>query len=99
MNKPTIFHNLSFAILFVCIFLFGACTPKSAEVSSTPPNIIFIMADDLGFGDLSSYGSVRIQTPHLDQMAKEGVRFTQFYAGSAVCTPTRVSVLTGRSPL
>ena len=84
---------------FLCILFMGGCTPKNATPATTSPNIIFIMADDLGFGDLSSYGSTRIQTPHLDQLAQEGMRFTQFYAGSAVCTPTRVSVLTGRSPL
>lgn len=63
------------------------------------PNIILILADDLGFGDLSCYGSKRIKTPYIDQMAKEGIQFTQFYSGSAVCTPTRVSILTGRYPL
>ena len=64
-----------------------------------PPNIILLLADDLGYGDLSSYGSNRIKTPNLDAMASQGMRFTQFYAGSAVCTPTRVSVLTGNYPL
>ena len=62
------------------------------------PNIIFIMADDLGYGDLSGFGSLKIQTPELDKMAAEGLKFTQFYAGSAVCTPTRVSCLTGNYP-
>lgn len=63
------------------------------------PNIILILADDLGYGDLSCYGSVRQETPNLDKMADEGIRFSQFYAGSAVCTPTRVSILTGKYPL
>ncbi len=49
------------------------------------PNIIFILADDLGYGDLGCYGQKVIQTPHLDRMAAEGMRFTQFYAGSTVC--------------
>ena len=84
---------------FLFILLLGGCTPNNSKSLAIPPNIIFVMADDLGFGDLSSYGSTRIQTPHIDELAKEGMRFTQFYAGSAVCTPTRVSVLTGRSPL
>jgi len=66
---------------------------------SQQPNIILILADDLGYGDVSSYGSNKIHTPNIDQMATEGMRFTQFYAGSAVCTPTRVSVMTGRYPL
>jgi len=59
------------------------------------PNILFILADDLGYGDLGCYGQRRIQTPNLDRMAQEGLRFTQHYAGSAVCAPSRCSLLTG----
>ncbi|MFM1942236.1 MAG: Arylsulfatase [Verrucomicrobiota bacterium] len=61
----------------------------------TKPNIIFILADDLGYGDLGSYGQARIQTPHLDRMADEGMRFEQFYAGSTVCAPSRSVLMTG----
>jgi len=73
------------------------------EVSATgrivvrqQPNIIIILADDLGYGDLGSYGQKIIQTPHLDQMAKEGMRFTNFYSGSTVCAPSRASMMTGQ---
>jgi arylsulfatase A-like enzyme len=59
------------------------------------PNVVFILADDLGYGDLGCYGQRRIQTPHLDRMAKEGLRFTQFYAGSTVCAPSRCTLMTG----
>jgi arylsulfatase A-like enzyme len=59
------------------------------------PNVIFIMADDLGYGDLGSYGQEQIQTPHLDRMAREGTRFTSFYAGSTVCAPSRYALFTG----
>ena len=59
------------------------------------PNIIFILADDLGYGDLGCYGQKLIQTPHLDRMAAEGMRFTQFYAGSTVCAPSRSVLMTG----
>lgn len=62
------------------------------------PNIILMMADDLGWGDTGYNGNKIIKTPHLDEMAKEGVRMDRFYAASAVCSPTRASVLTGRSP-
>ena len=62
------------------------------------PNLIFMMADDLGYGDLTCYGSKAIETPHLDGLARSGMKFTQFYAASGVCTPTRVSCLTGRYP-
>ncbi|MEW5976677.1 MAG: arylsulfatase [Acidobacteriota bacterium] len=60
------------------------------------PNIIFILADDLGYAELGSYGQKKIRTPHLDRMAKEGMRFTQFYAGNAVCAPSRCVLMTGR---
>ena len=59
------------------------------------PNIIMILADDLGYGDLGSYGQTKIKTPFLDQMAAEGVRFTDCYSGSAVCSPARYSLMTG----
>jgi len=67
----------------------------SALAQETPPNIVFIMADDLGYGDLGCYGQKQIQTPHLDQLAKEGTRFTDFYAGSTVCAPSRCVLMTG----
>src|SRR5574341_1711784 len=59
------------------------------------PNIIFVLADDLGYGDLGCYGQKQIQTPNLDRMAAEGTRFTQFYAGSTVCAPSRCVLMTG----
>lgn len=68
----------------------------SAQKSGKKPNIVFILADDLGYGDLGSYGQQKIRTPHLDQMAKEGMRFTQFYAGSPVCAPSRAVLMTGK---
>ena len=59
------------------------------------PNIVVILADDLGYGDLGSYGQKIIQTPHLDRLASQGMRFTQFYAGSSVCAPSRSVLMTG----
>lgn len=64
-------------------------------VSPTQPNIVFLMADDLGYGDLGCYGQDLIQTPHVDRLAREGVRFTQAYAGGPVCTPSRSVLMTG----
>ena len=61
------------------------------------PNIVFLLADDLGYNELGSYGQKIIQTPHLDQLAKKGLRFTNFYAGNAVCSPSRAVLLTGVS--
>lgn len=66
--------------------------------SARPPNIIFIMADDLGYGDIGPYGQTKIRTPYLDQMAAEGMRFTQMYAGNAVCAPSRSVLMTGLHP-
>ena len=65
------------------------------ETGKRPPNIIFILADDLGYGDLGCYGQEKILTPRLDRMAAEGIRFTQAYAGSTVCAPSRCSLMTG----
>ena len=77
------------------LLLFTGCAPEHEPLPVTPPNIIFIMADDLGYGDLGSYGQKEIQTPSLDRMAREGMRFTQFYAGSTVCAPSRAVLMSG----
>jgi arylsulfatase A-like enzyme len=67
----------------------------AAGCAPSPPNVVFILADDLGYGDLGSYGSERISTPHLDRMAAEGTRFTQAYSAGPICAPTRCGVMTG----
>lgn len=79
--------SITFALLL-------AGTPLLAQQGR--PNIIFILADDLGYGDLGSYGQQVIQTPELDRMAAEGIRFTQFYAGATVCAPSRSVLMTGQ---
>ena len=61
----------------------------------TPPNIVFIMADDLGYGHLGSYGQQKIETPNINRLAAEGMRFTQAYAGATVCAPSRSVLMTG----
>jgi arylsulfatase A-like enzyme len=66
--------------------------------SARHPNILFILADDLGYGDLSGYGRPDYRTPHIDRLAREGLRFTGNYTAAAVCTPTRVALMTGRYP-
>ncbi|MGQ9633965.1 MAG: arylsulfatase [Bryobacteraceae bacterium] len=69
---------------------------QARAAESAKPNIIFILADDLGYGDLGCYGQKEIQTPNLDRMAAEGLRFTQAYAGSTVCAPSRCCLMTGK---
>src|SRR5918992_4732990 len=84
------------------LFLCGASAALLARTADgqrrRPPNFIVIFADDLGYGDLACYGSKTNQTPNLDTMAKEGVRFTDFYVPMPFCAPSRASLLTGRYP-
>ena len=79
----------------------GRSVGVGAPRNGTPgkPNLILLLADDMGYADASCFGSKAVQTPNLDALAAAGMRFTQYYAASAVCTPTRASVLTGRYPL
>ena len=85
----------------IYLLFLGLCSCKQAEIKSletAKTNFIIIFADDLGYGDLSSFGHPSIKTPHLDQMAIEGQRWTNFYVASSVCTPSRAALLTGRLP-
>jgi len=79
---------------FLIVFVFLGCQ-GSAQENTSQPNIVLIMADDLGYGDISCFGSDFIQTPVLDKMAAEGIKFTDFHSNGAVCTPTRASLITG----
>jgi arylsulfatase A-like enzyme len=79
----------------VIITFVGLLTLLSNHASAAPPNLIWIMADDLGYAELGCYGQKVIETPHLDQMAREGMRFTHFYAGATVCAPSRSVLMTG----
>jgi arylsulfatase A-like enzyme len=65
------------------------------QAAALQPNVLLIQADDLGYGDLSAYGQARFSTPHLDRLAREGIRFTQYYSGSTVCAPSRTALMTG----
>ncbi len=103
-------HAAAFAILCVAALL-GGCgggapaAPGTTSAASPtpapdlgPPNIVLILADDMGWGDLGSYGNTQIRTPNLDQMAAEGARFTSFYVDAPVCAPSRAALMTGQWP-
>jgi arylsulfatase A len=84
----------SFAIvLFILMSTLFSCEEKD-----TQPNIVVILCDDLGYGDLSAFGHPVIETPNLDKLAADGIKFTSFYSAAPVCSPSRAGLLTGRSP-
>ena len=86
-------------IISIYFFLFISFQSSLiAQGKNQKPNIIFIMADDLGWGELGCYGNTFNETPNLDKLAKEGLKFTQAYASAAICSPTRVSIITGQYP-
>jgi arylsulfatase A-like enzyme len=88
--------QVSFGPLFFRLFFF-VCV-GTAAAAETQPNIVVILADDLGFGDLSCYGNKLVATPHIDRMASEGSRFTQFYVAAPICSPSRAALITGQYP-
>lgn len=90
----TCFRSRLTVVKRLCIIV-GSFFTFSAQAASVLPNIIIINADDLGYGDLSSQGATQLTTPHIDQLAKEGIRFTDAHSASSVCTPSRYSMLTG----
>tara|TARA_R110001606_G_scaffold145231_1_gene284963 strand:+ start:167481 stop:168869 length:1389 start_codon:yes stop_codon:yes gene_type:complete len=85
-------------VLVLMVGLVLSSPHHAKAVAGKKPNIVFILADDLGYADLSSYGSTWVRTPNLDKLAAEGIRFTDFYAPAGVCTPTRASLMTGSYP-
>jgi arylsulfatase A-like enzyme len=80
------------------LFSTAAATASFAQTSRKQPNIVFFLADDLGYADLGCYGNRKIRTPHIDKLAAEGTRFTSFYVAWPACTPSRSAILTGRYP-
>ena len=81
-------------LALLAIALMGCSESVSRDES--PPNIVYILADDLGYGELGSYGQTLIKTPNLDRLAQEGMRFTQHYSGSPVCAPSRATLMSGK---
>ncbi len=108
MNPLNLERAKRAALAGILVAALGACIPRQPPETaaapaekptrSGPPNVVVIYVDDLGYGDLASYGHHTIETPHLDRLAAEGMRFTQFYAPSPLCSPSRAALLTGRTP-
>lgn len=80
-------------VIYTLLFI----TFSTFKLKAQRPNVIFILADDLGYGDVGAYGQKKISTPYIDQLAKEGIKFTDFYAGAPVCSPSRGVLLTGKN--
>jgi arylsulfatase A-like enzyme len=95
LSRPNLTTVLGASLAMVALWL---VTSDAQAADRRPPNIIFMLADDLGFGDLGCYGHREIKTPNLDRLAAEGSLFTEFYAAAAICSPSRVAFLTGRFP-
>ncbi len=96
MKYQPVFYS-TLLILFFGLFCFVSL--GQGRPGDQPPNLVIIFTDDLGYGDLAVYGHPTIRTPSLDQMAQEGMRFTQFYVAASVCTPSRAALMTGRYPV
>lgn len=94
MRHPSVRRLCPVCLLALCLLTLSSCSTQNPPQTKRN-NIIFILADDLGYGDLGSYGQQRIQTPRLDAMAARGKRFTNHYAGSTVCAPSRCVLMTG----
>lgn len=98
-NRKFYLHNMKKKLLHLTSALALGALSLMSQAQPETPNFVVIFVDDLGYGDLSCFGHPTIMTPNLDQMADEGMRFTQFYVGASICTPSRAAILTGRLPV
>ena len=93
MRKLTMILSLA-----AMVMVYACTTSQKTGESTRDPNVILIYADDLGYGDVGAYGATEIETPNIDRLAEGGVRFTNGYASSATCSPSRYALLTGSYP-
>jgi arylsulfatase A-like enzyme len=100
INRYVTMKNFNLVLLAFSCFLSACSSPaQQGPGDKDAPNILFLLADDLGYGDLSCFGSAEIETPNLDALAAGGIQLRNFYAASAVCTPSRAALLSGRYPI
>ncbi|MCK4792068.1 MAG: sulfatase-like hydrolase/transferase, partial [Desulfobacteraceae bacterium] len=91
-NRRNFLKTVGLGTVGLAVTQFEFCSKKSIQ----RPNIIFILADDLGYGDLGCFGQEKIRTPNINRLAAQGIKFTQFYSGSPVCAPSRCVLMTGK---
>src|SRR3954453_2363684 len=91
-------------VLMLMLLIFVAARPATAHAQTPPapaptrPNVLFVLIDDMGYRDLSCFGGTRVRTPQIDSLAREGMRFGQFYVNAPICSPSRVALITGQYP-
>src|ERR1700712_3311735 len=90
--------RFSLCLRILCCGIAGLLASMTAIAAERKPNVVLILADDLGWADLGCYGSKFHKTPHLDELAKQSRRFTQAYAAAPICSPSRAAILTGKCP-
>src|SRR5215470_16260572 len=95
---PPVMHKSALACFLVLLIAVGIASAEPATAAPAQPNIVYILCDDLGYGDLGCFASPVIKTPHLDRLAAEGMKLTHCYAAAPVCSPSRAGILTGRNP-
>src|SRR5512140_1317824 len=88
----------AYLVSYACSLIAAAALSQAAPAAVSRPNIIFILTDDMGIGDIGCYGGKFAPTPNIDRLAREGVRFTQYYCPSPICSPSRTGVTTGMHP-
>jgi len=87
------------SLMLLCVVLFLSGQVKALAQNDNKPNVVYINVDDLGYGDLSVYGATKVETPNIDKLASQGMRFTDAHTVSAVCTPSRYAFITGEYPV
>src|SRR5262245_45164479 len=89
---------MSLSILCLTSLILTSSAPADSAADQPRPNIIFLLCDDLGYGDVGCFGQKKIRTPNIDRLAAEGMRLTVHYSGNAVCAPSRCTLMTGKHP-